>query len=101
MWIRTQDKLELVDCKSVYIDYLKYVDGSKSEEYKVCSKEAAYNFIGTYATEKRALEVLDEIQEAIMGFMTYTEKEIDPSSGKIFNVENTDIGNTVYQMPAD
>lgn len=49
--------------------------------------------LGTYATKERALEVLDEIQEAELGNFHYK----CPSNVKVSNNEDT----IVYQMPAE
>ena len=61
MWIRSQDKLKLVDAKAVYINYHNHneimgsVGGSEDTDYP----------LGTYVTEERTLEMLDEVHRYI------------------------------------
>ena len=54
MWIRTQDRLQLMKINGVWT-YDKRIHASDTG-----------GTIGKYATDKRCLEVLDEIQMAII-----------------------------------
>lgn len=56
MWIRTQDKERLIDCKDIEIFGLAIFE-NKGFENTVK--------LATYPTQQRCLEVLDEIQQAI------------------------------------
>jgi len=84
MWIRTQYNIlvNLDNVEGVYAD---------GREIKSVGLKTAIILLGTYATETRALEVLDEIQERLMGKVTvYEDGHIEPFS----------IGD-VYVMPKE
>ena len=79
LWIRSQDREKLIKVKSLYVE--KYPSSN--------NRYAIYNFfyddlddcdipLGTYETRERALEVLDEIQDELIGsdFMSMDENEI-------------------------
>lgn len=56
MWIRTQDRNTLIDCKMIEVEKnTVYTNGEITQR------------LGIYPTEARALEVLDEIQKAVLG----------------------------------
>ncbi len=57
LWIRSQSKSKLE--KVEYLDITKYGEG----EYEIESNTTS---LGTYETEERALEILDEIQSAMI-----------------------------------
>lgn len=61
MWVRSQNRKALLNTNSFTTSktdegYRIYADGATFEDYR----------IGVYPTESRALEVLDEIQKAII-----------------------------------
>lgn len=66
LWIRSQNKMNLESVHSVSINYL-------NKKQLICNYEPDfignqgeyYVLLGEYATEERALEVLDEIQKKI------------------------------------
>ncbi len=69
MLIRSQDKMILVDAKRITINSVLY---ASKERYQIINLNSCVDneikdqdFLGEYATEERALEVLDEIQEHI------------------------------------
>lgn len=90
LWIRSQENYEaditprLIKVNNLALDY----EGENDSYYIVVNEgiEIAY-----YHSEKRALEVLDEIQEAQLGNYHYR----CPSNVKVSNNENT----IVYEMP--
>ena len=84
LWIRSQDKELLVKVKDIEL-------GNFDEEK--CLVANNLQNIGKYKTKERALEVLDEIQEAQLGNYHYR----CPSNVKASNNENT----IVYEMPHD
>ena len=84
LWIRSQDKKKLVK-----VDELK-METVKEGNTFIYSHETD---LGTYETKERALEVLDEIQEAQLGNYYYSF----PSNVKVSNNENT----IVYEMPKE
>jgi len=66
VWIRTQDREELLKINNVKTEMLKH--GDVRSCHIVCSSydlQSTSHIIGTYATKERALEVLDEIQKSI------------------------------------
>lgn len=86
IWVRTQEKNMLLECDSIYLygfENEKYaIKNSGDNKYSTC--------LGIYSTEKRALEVLDEIQ------MTITRIEIAKIGG--FNCHEV---RYVYMMPKE
>lgn len=65
LWIRSQDRKQLTKTTNLEIDYNKYEAGTT--KWSIISRLGIdhYNSIGVYDTEKRALEVLDEIQNEL------------------------------------
>ena len=57
MWIRSQDKLKLIDA-----NYIR-VNGIDIEAINI----GTYAIIGTYSSQEKALEVLDIIEDCIVG----------------------------------
>ncbi|WP_195238612.1 hypothetical protein [Romboutsia sp. 1001285H_161024_C4] len=51
MWIRTQDKKELINTEHIAV-----------EKKRICSQHTT---LGEYESEQRAIEVLDEIQKEL------------------------------------
>lgn len=54
LWIRTQDKLQLLAVDSLLVD-----------DKQILTFVPMYKILGEYATRERALEVLDEIQRIL------------------------------------
>ena len=75
LWIRSQDRMNLVQIKQISINY--YNNKQIIANYNGCY----YELLGTYETNERALEVLDEIQAYI-------------NSDVMFNLN-------VFEMPKD
>lgn len=90
LWIRQQDKTILQK-----VDNLLISNGDNAEgTFSIYTNSLpAQNVLGRYKTKERALEVLDEIQEAKLGNFHYK----CPSNVKVSNNEDT----IVYQMPAE
>lgn len=89
-WIRNQDKTILQK-----VDNLLISNGNNAEgTFSIYTNSLpAKNVLGRYKTKERALEVLDEIQEAKLGNFHYK----CPSNVKVSNNEDT----IIYQMPAE
>jgi hypothetical protein len=95
IWVRTQDKSRLVVAHSI-----EYTIGHTYEnqtQYNVCTwiTNCLAFLLGTYATETRALEVIDAIQLHITNgshgsYATTRENETQ-----------TAFGENVFQMPAE
>lgn len=85
MWVRSQDKANLVNAKSLGI---VIVQGSFHRI--VCPDYEGYVELGTYSFKEKALKVLDMIQEAIQ-YGTIVKK-----------TEKFDVcRETVFEMPQD
>lgn len=77
MWVRSQDKDCLVDVKGfAIIDYCSFDYSSYGDYYS--NKEPKYETVGisvdgkrwslgTYNTEKKAMEILDKLENRIIG----------------------------------
>ena len=63
LWIRSQNKNILEICKALFIVQ------SSEDQWKICNN-ISFTHYGTYKTEERALEVLDEIQDKLKVIMT-------------------------------
>lgn len=74
MWVRSQDKKDLINCKNLGIR-------KRLNEYVVVSISECGDFypLGSYLSEEKALKVMDELQEE-----AWVEKKA-----------------YVYQMPTD
>lgn len=70
MWIRTQDKMNLIEVQGFQICYIKNEDEEYWEIYIIGTS------LGKYKSKERALEVLDEIQRLIED-LKYMEYAID------------------------
>ena len=87
LWIRSQDKRILIKVYNVFLN--ANYDNKRISTYDGDSNTT----LGEYKTKERALEVLDEIQEAKLGNFHYK----CPSNVKVSNNEDT----IIYQMPAE
>ena len=96
LWIRSQDKINLVKINQISINY-----ANKTQIIANCLPEYYensgnyYELLGTYKAKERALEVLDEIQKYITPTLSLLD---DTLNGKqICQVDN--ILSMVYEMP--
>ena len=84
MWIRSQDKKNLVKIRQIGVNYQdnkQIIANYTPELYE--NSGGYYELLGTYKTKERAIEVLDEIQDLL---------------------QNAYVGNLeriVYKMPSD
>ena len=105
LWIRSQDKETLIK-----IDRLD-VDGNKIQaNFKSHFSGCDYVILGTYESNDRALEVLDEIQNILKPKYILDASSVKPDgniykeNGMIFqdynaNAEIKELSTFVYQMP--
>lgn len=102
LWVRSQDKENLIPIKNPICVY----------DNKIIYKESASYIItiGEYKTKERALEVLDEIQSLLQPTIEYkpiVQEEYNPSyTYKHFvkvdgNMEIKELSTFVYQMPEE
>ena len=90
MWIRSQDKKQLINADNVVITEIK----GKYYIFKEC--ECDNCVLGIYSSEEKALKVLDEIQERI----EYPEASLI-SPTKLQNYYRLSSVGHFYQMPQD
>lgn len=66
LWIRSQDRMNLVKVRQVSLNYQnnKEIIANHTPDLYENSGEY-YEFLGTYETKERAIEVLDEIQDLL------------------------------------
>lgn len=88
LWVRSQDKTELLQVFNVYVENC-LVRANYGRYYNGCY----YAELGKYATEERALEVLDEIQRLIT--------DLQYLSYGIENGEFCSYRPNVYEMPKE
>ena len=79
LWIRSQDKKNLVKIRQISINYQnnkQIIANYMPELYE--NSGGYYELLGTYKTKERAIEILDEIQDELIGsdFMPMDENEI-------------------------
>lgn len=65
IWIRTQNRKELWCATKFWIEVYFSEDFEEIEKAALKAGLDDYRIIGTYSTEQRAFEVLNEIQKAI------------------------------------
>lgn len=85
LWIRSQDKKRLVK-----VDYV-YIEPTYGLEICCGSYHCLNQNIGTYTTNERALEVLDEIEECLINL----DKAVIYSMTPVEDYQN------VYEMPKE
>ena len=98
LWIRSQDKEELVKISGTRIDYLRENEIIGYVEYDGSIT------LGIYATKERALEVLDEIQQQLVNkyYLTPKEKLTCTEKQKLMNIDQfnnkIDVVSTLEKM---
>jgi len=107
MWIRTQDKTQLLNVDKIVIG----IKNQTGKELDITQNTLhgiyidCYTELGTYKTKERALEVLDEIEEALInGKMSLAlVNGLGLSTDKSFNDEIKEYikDALVYQMPKE
>ena len=95
LWIRSQDKLILTK-----INHVDAYEGSRGWLiYGYYTNDIDREILGTYKTKKRALEVLDEIQELILVKIniggSYNEIDLQLKSCILSNMAK------IYEMPEE
>ena len=96
LWIRSKDKMKLTRVIDIGIF-------EEQEGYTIYYDDSIDNMLGTYATKERALEVLDEIQNIIIG-KYMTNLSFEASFSKFDDEEaarKTLIAMAVYEMPKE
>ena len=108
LWIRSQDKEELVKCERITLYTIQY--NFETINYRILVNNVC---VGSYATKERVLEVLDEIQDLIKPTLINTEYHseikqgvnnlefdvvMQPIADKITYIQPN---STVYEMPEE
>lgn len=102
LWIRSQDRLRLVKTTDICIDYnnqKRLIANCRN----LSNGDEDYFPLGEYDTEEAALEVLDEIQNIIIG-KYMTNLSFEASFSKFDDEEEarkTLIAMAVYEMPKE
>ena len=102
LWIRSQDKLDLIKCTSIHIERTPGVDEVAIKTFNYGDK---YTYVGYYETKERAIEILTDIQriihlkdmyindrdEVLKAWTKFTEEQIGDVRTKM----------SVYEMPQE
>ena len=103
LWIRSQDKTNLIKVYDIYIAERSKIRANFQKGYS-----CAYTELGEYATEERALEVLDEIQSLLQPKLIYQHSKpittIEDGCFELYqntNVEIQQMKTYVYVMPKE
>jgi hypothetical protein len=94
LWIRSQDKSILTKVDALRLNKYIVSFGSNTGEYDITDN---VYLLGRYENEKRALEVLDEIQSAIRNHCVEMQTDGNPERRWEYYY-NTSI---VYEMPKE
>ncbi len=97
LWIRSQDKRQLLKVN----DGLFIANGfTDTDDTFIGIKNVGH--VGKYTKEKRALEVLDEINNAILGIICLGDVEAQKVKNYTGNATlSTKTNNIIYEMPKD
>lgn len=117
LWIRSTAKTNLINVRFLTVMEGKTFYKKNEWEYKgytICNvgNNGNYEILGTYKTKKRALEVLDEIQNILKPKYILDTSSIKPDgdfyeeNGVIFQKYNAnarieELSTFVYQMPKE
>lgn len=108
LWIRSQDKEDLIKVDNLGLAYLgKYnfvdkIGDIHREEYHICQfEENCHTTLGYYKTKERAIEVLDEIQNILIGkyMISLDYKNALGSNFTSKQIQEVLKETSVYQMP--
>ena len=94
LWIRSQDKMDLVKVRDVGINYKNQIIANYAPELYENGGEY-YVLLGTYDSKERALEVLDEISDLMIP--TGLDENEEYTSERCFTNKNM----MYYQMPEE
>ena len=98
LWIRSQDKMNLVQIKQISLNYQnnkQVIANYEPEQYE--NSSCFYELLGTYKSKERALEVLDEIHQRLINIQCLELTGAD----YISNQMKRNGLDCVYQMPED
>lgn len=96
LWVLSQDKTMLTTVEGIYYDF------QEEKHHITVFTHENYHWVGIYKSKERALEILDEIQNSILGILTLEdieEQEVKEYTGKATFSKITN--NLVYIMPEE
>lgn len=102
LWIRSQDKKRII--KVEQLEIREDISDTEEQIYSVCSinfkNTYGYNFLrlGFYKTEKRALEILDKIQNRIVNLQLTNLEQKGKAREDVLKREYL---RCVYEMPKE
>ena len=109
LWIRSQDKRELKEVEALWLSHDTIHNHNNFNMYEeaktIYTIIADEQCVGRYETQQRALEVLDEIQNALVGKVivepkqSKTKKEDGILEAQPVNIKPLNQNCVVYQMP--
>ena len=93
LWIRSQDKEQLIKVDSVYIFHNTF--NAEAINFKMMNK---CDELGSYTTKERALEVLDEIESLLLGNRKlWNKNKLYSGMGALSEITR----NQIYEMPKE
>lgn len=100
LWIRSQDKTRLIECEDIYIEEFKQRDTNNFNSILINEKITYHivvnkNILATFDLKVRALEVLDEIQNLLIGKVFVKKSKADNE----LDVKPVNRECFVYEMP--
>lgn len=112
LWIRTQDKTKLMEAEELIIKEVVKTDANNVNGYKQelvgCNICVGYIPVALYKTKERALQVLDEIQNALVNSVvivepkqTKTKKDDAILEAQPFNIKPLNQNCVVYELPRE
>ena len=93
LWIRSQDKESLTKVSNISLKEIRKPYTNEFGYYGIGTYYDNLQVLGKYATKERALEVLDEIQNALLTNDRYDYTN-PPTLSNI-------TGNLIFEMPKD
>ena len=101
LWIRSQDKMNLVQIKQISLNYQdnkQVIANYAPEQYE--NSGCYFELLGTYKTKERAIKVLDEIQTILRGkYATSFDYKTSLKGFKPEDIEHMLELMAVYEMP--
>lgn len=109
LWIRTQDKTKLMEVEEVCVKEVFKTDANNVNGYKQelvgCNVLVGDVVVALYKTKERALQVLDEIQNALVGKIetkqSKSKKEDDIVNTTTATVKPLNQNCVVYELPRE
>lgn len=109
LWIRTQDKTKLMEAEELIIKEVVKTDANNVNGYKQevvgCNICVGYIPVALYKTKERALQVLDEIQNALVGKVEVKQSKSKKEDGILeaqpFNIKPLNQNCVVYELPKE